>query len=65
MTKDRVLTILYKWADGGFKEVEELKAKILFTDSETGEIICQGKEYMVFSDKLLVLERTVVSYQVF
>lgn len=63
LTRDQIFVMLHKWAETRFQGTDDMQARLLYTDPTTGQIVCQGQEYMVFADKLLALDRAVVSYQ--
>ncbi|MDR1274263.1 MAG: DUF4468 domain-containing protein, partial [Odoribacteraceae bacterium] len=47
-----------------FKVAENTWGRLLYSNADEGVIICWGREYLVFTQKALVLDRTLVDYQV-
>ena len=49
---------------GRFKTSGNERGQVLYSNVDEGVIICQGREYLVFVNKSLVLDRALVDYQV-
>lgn len=57
--------LMVKWADTNYKGEEDngLLNRVLLKDASKKNIACGGETYLVFRDKLLVLDRAKMSYQ--
>lgn len=57
--------LMIKWADTNYKGEEDngLLNRVLLKDASKKNIACGGETYLVFRDKLLVLDRAKMSYQ--
>ncbi len=64
LTRDQIYEKLSQWAEKRFVADKELESRVLYMDPQGGTIVCQGQEYLIFADKLLALDRAVITYQV-
>lgn len=53
------------WAEGYFIPTKEFQSQILYQSPEKGELVAQGQEYLVFTNKALSLDRSLTTYQMF
>ncbi|MDR1415741.1 MAG: DUF4468 domain-containing protein, partial [Odoribacteraceae bacterium] len=58
-----IYTRLQKMTNERFSAGEETNGSTLYTNNDEGVIICRGNEYLVFTQKALVLDRALVDYQ--
>lgn len=69
MPKDEMISALRTWASKRFTSASSTStrvatsARVVSTDVVHGKIVCAGDEYMVFTEKALVLDQTRIRYQ--
>lgn len=64
-TQEQIHAAALKWAGENFTPDGELKSRILFSTKENGQVTCLGQQYLVFTNKALSLDRTLVTYQMY
>ena len=65
MSQQQIYDTLLKWAQNRFKTEEKQNwGRVLYSNLEKGQIVCQGSEYLVFADKALSLDRAKTNYRV-
>lgn len=62
-TREQIYATALKWANETFIPEGELKSQVLFSTQEKGQITCLGQKYLVFADKALSLDRSLMTYQ--
>lgn len=62
-TREQIYATALKWANETFIPEGELKSQVLFSSKEKGQITCLGQKYLVFADKALSLDRSLMTYQ--
>lgn len=64
MSQSQLFNALLSWANARFTTNQTtMWGKILLSDEEKATIACKGEEYIVFTDKALVLDRARISYR--
>lgn len=65
LTTADLLQRLQAWAGQRFRTDEESgnQGRVLYTNADLGQLVCQGCEYMVFSDRSLSLDRARVYFR--
>ncbi len=64
-TQNEIFASLLQWANNRFVPNNELQSRVLYFDPEQGQIVTMGQEYLVFTDKALALDRSLMIYQMF
>lgn len=65
VTKDQLYLQLLTWAQKQFIPQEDFQSRVLYSNQEKGEIVCQGEEYLVFTNKAFSLDRAAINYRLF
>lgn len=60
---EQIYQAVKAWADTFFVPTKEFQRQILIADPEKGQLLAQGQQYLVFTDKTFSLDRALVSYQ--
>ena len=60
-SKEQVFDVMLKWAQDRFKGDV---TRVVYSDKSTGDIAAVGKEYIIFQNNALSLDRSLVSYRV-
>ncbi len=61
---DALFDAMEKWAQENYKITEDgLDNRVLLANKQEMDIACQGEQYLTFKRSFLVLDRTVMSYQ--
>lgn len=60
-SKDQIFDVMLNWAQGRFKGDI---TRVVYSDKNTGDIAAVGKEYIVFQNNALSLDRSLMSYRV-
>lgn len=63
LSQEQIFTLAQQWAKQQFVSKDEFNSRILYADSQKGDLACLGEEYLVFADKALSLDRTKITYQ--
>lgn len=61
--QDAIFAKALNWANGRFVTDKDFQSRVLFSDSQTGQIACMGQQHLVFTDKALSLDRALITYQ--
>lgn len=64
LSKEQIFIRIARFVQDRFKEGKDEKGRILYQDIDEGAIVCWGEEYLVFTQKALVLDRALINYQV-
>ena len=59
-SKSEIYTTALQWANDKFNTDED---RVIFTDPEEGTIVCSAKDYLVFTNKALSLDRSLINYR--
>lgn len=59
--KTEVYNTALQWAKDKFNTDED---RVIFTNPEDGTIVCSAKDYLVFTNKALSLDRSLINYRV-
>ncbi|MDE5611445.1 MAG: DUF4468 domain-containing protein, partial [Odoribacter sp.] len=62
-TQEQIYTATLKWANKTFTPEGDLKSQVLFSTPENGQINCLGQKYLVFANKALSLDQSLMTYQ--
>lgn len=62
-TREQIYAAALKWANETFIPEGELKSQVLFSTPENGQINCLGQKYLVFANKALSLDQSLMTYQ--
>lgn len=60
LPKDKIMLL---WSEEQFINNKNKQSRILLTDKEKGQIICQGLEYIEFKHTTLLLDRAKIKYR--
>lgn len=63
MTQDQVYDIILNWMTERLKKNDNTDSRVVFTDKPKGVIAGVGEEWIVFKSKPLMLDRTLINYQ--
>jgi hypothetical protein len=61
--RDAIYERVYKWLDERMK-ANGNDSRISYTNKEEGQVVAQGAEYLVFSNKAFSLDRALMSYNI-
>lgn len=64
-SQEQIYRTLKQWAENYFVPKEQFQSRVLYSNPEEGQIVAQGQEYLVFTDKVLSLDRALTTYQMF
>ena len=64
-TQEQIFAKALKWAADQFVPKDDFQSRVLFSEPKTGQIVCQGQQYLVFTNKALSLDRAVINYQMY
>ena len=64
-TREQIYDAALKWANETFIPEGELKSRVLFSTKENGQITCLGQKNLVFTNKALSLDQSLMTYQMF
>ena len=64
-SQQHLFQLALKWAQEQFTPQENFQSRILMSDEPSGQIVCLGQQYLVFSDKTLSLDRATIHYQMY
>lgn len=64
-SKQHLFQLALKWAQEQFTPQENFQSRILMSDEPSGQIVCLGQQYLVFSDRTLSLDRAIIHYQMY
>ncbi|MEG1950059.1 MAG: DUF4468 domain-containing protein [Odoribacter sp.] len=65
LSKEDIYKKLTTWADSYFLPKKEQQSRVIYSNPEEGQIVAQGQEYLVFTDKTFSLDRAQINYQMF
>lgn len=60
----QIFAKIMKMAQERFKTDGDEKGRVLYSNPDKGSIVCWGEEYMIFTQKALVLDRAQINFQV-
>lgn len=63
MSQEQMYNQLLVWSQKRFKTDEQNFGRVLYSNPEKGQIVNQGSEYIIFSQKALSLDRTKINYR--
>ena len=61
--QDEIYQIVLKWMEERLGKNENQDSRVVYADKEEGTIAGMGEEWLVFTSKLLVLDRSLINYQ--
>lgn len=64
-SRNQIFKAALTWASERFIPEKEFQSKVIYTDPDSGQIVCLGQQYLVFTDKALSLDRATITYQMF
>ncbi len=64
MSKEKIFSRMNAWLNENLKKNNNENSRVVFTDEEKGIIAGVGEEWMVFKAMALMLDRTLINYQV-
>lgn len=64
MSQTQVYDTMLQWMTERLKENNNRDSRIVFTDKEKGTIAGIGEEWIIFKSKPLMLDRTLINYQI-
>ena len=62
MSREQIYETLLEWANNRFKPESKTHARVLYSNSEKGNIAIAGDEYIIFSSTSLALDKTRIYY---
>lgn len=64
-SQQHIFNLALKWAQEHFTPQDDFQSKVLMSDAPSGQIVCLGQQYLVFTDKALSLDRSLITYQMY
>lgn len=64
-SQNDIFQALKTWAESYFIPTKEFQSQVIYQSPEKGELVAQGQEYLVFTNKALSLDRSLVTYQMY
>lgn len=62
LTQQQIYDSVLEWANQRFQPTDDMNARVLYTQPETGSIAIGGEEYIVFASTALSLDRARIYY---
>lgn len=63
LSQEQMFNQLLNWSQKRFKTEEKNFGRVLYSNSEKGQIVNQGSEYIIFAQKALSLDRAKINYR--
>jgi len=63
LSAEQVYVTMLEWAETRFNMTNGAAGKVLYTNQEEGQIACKGEEFIVFTNRALVLDRSKMHYR--
>lgn len=64
-TQEQIFQAMKLWAECYFVATQDLHSRVLISNQAEGQIVAQGQQYLVFTNKAFSLDRALVSYQMY
>lgn len=64
-SQEQIFEAMKMWADCYFVPMKDLHSQVLIATPDEGQIVAQGQQYLVFTNKAFSLDRTLISYQMY